>query len=245
MRNLSLAIPLLLSSIFSYAQSMRPVEDLINTKEPGWTLVQQWIASAKNKVEVLPCDTAKAKDALYKTQVTTRSPMGAIVLSTGGILIDDGWIRILGSGSPRLSRTLPEWNKGKTFMEYGQPSPFYLVADDAIGGFFAVNGGGLGKDAGKVYYLSPDNLEWEAMDQTYSDFLEFCFSGNLDRYYKGYRWKGWRKEVTAISGDQAFNFYPPLFSKEGKDLTKSSRKAVPVEEQYSYTMEMKKQLGIK
>ena len=171
--------------------------------------------------------------------------MGAIVFSTGGILIDDGWIRILGSGSPRLPRSLPEWNKGKTFAEYGQPSSFYLIADDAIGGFFAINGGGLGKDAGKVYYLSPDNLEWEAMDQTYSDFLEFCFSGKLESYYKGYRWKGWRKEVAAISGDQAFNFFPPLFTKEGKDLTKSSRKAVPVEEQYSYTLEMKKQLGIK
>ena len=224
---------------------MRPVEDLINTKEPGWAIVQQWIASAKNKVEVLPCDTSKAKDALYKTQVTTRSPMGAIVFSTGGILIDDGWVRILGSGSPRLPRSLPEWNKGKTFAEYGQRSAFYLIADDAIGGFFAINGGGLGKDAGKVYYLSPDNLEWEAMDQTYSDFLEFCFSGKLESYYKGYRWKGWRKEVAAISGDQAFNFFLPLFAKEGKDLTKSIRKAVPVEEQYSYTLEMKKQLGIK
>lgn len=34
-------------------------------------------------------------------------------------------------------------------------------------------------------------------------------------------------------------------TKEGKDLGKSSRKAVPAEEQYSYTLDMKKQLGIK
>src|ERR1700754_147077 len=80
---------------------MRPVDQLINNVDPGWPVVKQWIDSAKNKVEVLPVDPLKAKDALYKTQVTTRSIMGAIVYSTGGILIDDGWIRIFGSGSAR------------------------------------------------------------------------------------------------------------------------------------------------
>ena len=94
---------------------MRPVEELVNETEPGWTLVQQWIASAKNKVEVLPSDSMKAKDALFKTQVTTRSPMGAIIYSSGGLLIDNGWIRILGSGHSKLNRTLPDWNKGKSF----------------------------------------------------------------------------------------------------------------------------------
>jgi Protein of unknown function DUF2625 len=223
---------------------MRPVEELINTKEPGWQLVQEWIAAAKNKVEVLPCDTAKAKAVLYKTQITTRSPMGAIVYSTGGILVDNGWIRILGSGSNKLARNLPDWNEGRTSTQDGKPL-FYLIADDVIGGFFAINGGAFGKDAGKVYYLAPDTLEWEEMGWTYSDFLLYCFSADLNKFYSGYRWKGWRKEVDSISGDQTFNFFPPLFTKEGKDLNKSSRKPVPVAEQYSYTLDMKKQLGIK
>src|SRR5918993_653942 len=133
----------------SFAQNiMRPVDQLINKTDPGWTLVQQWIDEAKNKVEVLPCDTTKAKDALYKTQVTTRSPMGAIVYSTGGLLVDGGWIRILGSGSSKLNRTLPDWNKGKSFKEFGEQASFLLVADDAAGGFFAINAGAFGDDAG-------------------------------------------------------------------------------------------------
>ncbi|HXB07329.1 MAG TPA: DUF2625 family protein, partial [Puia sp.] len=182
---------------------------------------------------------------LFNIQVTTRSPMGAIVFATGSILVDDGWIRILGSGSNRLPRALPNWNKGKSFKDFGEKPAFYLVADDAIGGFFAIDGGGLGKSPGKVYYLAPDTLEWEEVADTYSNFLVFCFSGDLEKYYSDYRWKGWRKEVAAISGDQTFNFFPPLFTKEGKDLNKSSRNAIPVEEQYSYTLEMKNQLGIK
>lgn len=161
MQKVITAFILCLLTLTIFAQNkMRPLDQLINKSEPGWTLVQDWIGKAKNKVEVLPVDTVKAKDALFKTQVTTRSPMGAIVYSSGGLLVDGGWIRILGSGHDRLNRTLPDWNKGKSFKEFGEAPAYLLVADDAAGGFFAINGGGLGSDAGKVYYLSPDNLEW-------------------------------------------------------------------------------------
>jgi hypothetical protein len=40
--------------------------------------------------------------------------MGAIIYETGGLLVDNGWIRILGSGHKKLDRNLPEWNKGKS-----------------------------------------------------------------------------------------------------------------------------------
>lgn len=223
---------------------MRSLDELINKEDPGWPVVKGWIDSAKNKVEILSADSAKAKDALLKTQVTTRSPMGAIIYSTGGLLIDGGWIRILGSGSAKLNRSLPDWNKGKTFKEFGNSAPYLLIADDAIGGFFLLNGGGLGTDLGKVYYFSPDNLEFEPLDLTYSAFLSFCFNNDLEEFYKGYRWPNWRKDVDTLDGNKVFNFFPPLWTKEGKDLTKSSRKAVPVAEQYNLNMDMRKQLGL-
>ena len=223
---------------------MRPVDELINTTDPGWTLVKDWIKSANNKVEILAVDTVKAKDALYKTQVTTRSPMGAIVYMTGGLLIDDGWIRILGSGNPKLNRTLPDWNKGKSFKEFGEAPSFLLIADDVIGGFFLLNGGGLGKDLGKVYYFSPDKLEYEPLDITYTEFLQFCFNTNLDKFYRGNRWTRWRDEVSKLDGGKVFNFYPFLWTKEGKDINKNSRKAISIEEQYSLNLDMRKQLGL-
>lgn len=224
---------------------MRSVDELINKTEPGWILVKDWIDSAKNKVEVLAVDTMKAKDALYKTQVTTRSPMGAVIYMTGGLLIDDGWVRILGSGNTKLSRALSEWNRGKSFNNYGETPSFLLIADDAIGGFYLLNGGGLGKDLGKVYYFSPDNLEYEPLNLTYSDFLLFCFNGDLNKFYDGYRWASWKEEVSKLAGDQVFNFFPPLWTKEGKDINKNSRRAIPIEEQYSLNIEMRKQLGRK
>lgn len=229
----------------TYAQyNIRPLEQLINTTEPGWALVEEWISKAKNKVEVLPCDTVKAKDALYLTQVTTRSPMGAIIYATGGLLIDDGWIRILGSGHSKLNRTLPGWNESRSFEVHGQKPSFLLIADDVVGGFFAINGGLFGKDEGNVYYLAPDTLEWEPLDLTYTDFLLFCFNGNLKKFYKKLRWKNWKDEVSKLDGNMVYNFYPFLWTTEGKNIDKNSRKAVPIEEQYSFNMSSRKQLGL-
>jgi hypothetical protein len=239
------AFLLTISTMTSFAQyKMRPVDQLINKTDPGWTVVKKWIDSAKNKVEILPVDTSKAKDALYKIQVTSRSIMGAIVYSTGGLLIDNGWIRILGSGSPKMQRTLPDWNKGKAFKEFGDQPAFFLVADDAAGGYFAINYGSFGSDLESIYYLSPDNLEWEPLAMYYEDFVWFCFSGDIKEFYKGIRWKSWQKDTQSLKADEVFHILPPLWSKEGKDVEKSFRKPVPAEEQFYYNLSLRKQMGL-
>jgi len=239
-----LTITAILITFFAGAQNkMKTTEELIDKKEPGWTMVEAGIKKAKNKVEILPVDALKAKEALYKTQVTTHSPMGAIVFMTGGLLIDDGWIRILGSGSSKFNRTLPDWNKGKSFKEFGEKPGFLLIADDAIGGFYLLNDGGLGSDLGKIYYFSPDSLEYEQLDVTYSEFLEFCFNNDLDKFYEGSRWKGWREEVSKIKGDDVFNFYPFLWTNAGSDINKNSRKVISIQEQYGLNLDLRKQLG--
>jgi len=223
---------------------MRPLEELIDKTDSGWPIVEEMVTSAKNKVEILSVNSDKANDALYKTQVTTRSPMGAIVYHTGGILVDNGWIRILGSGNTKLGRSLPDWNKEKSFKEFGEAPSFLLIADDAIGGFFILNGGSLGEDLGKVYYFAPDNLEYEPLDITYTEFLDFCFNNDLNQFYKDNRWKNWQKEVSELDGNKVFSFYPYLWTNEGKEINKNSRKAIPVEQQYNLNIDFRKQLGL-
>lgn len=240
---LLLAFTLFSSAILSQTK-MRSLQELINKTDPGWTFVKQWIDSAKNKVEILKADTTKAKDALLKTQVTTRSPMGAIIYMTGGLLVDCGWIRIIGSGNTKLNRALPDWNKGKILKDTVETPGFLLIADDAIGGFFILNGGFFAKDVGKVYYFSPYNLEFEPLGLTYSDFLLFCFNNDLNKFYEGYRWKNWKDDVSKLPGDKVYNFVPPLWTKEGKDFDKNSRAAIPVEEQLRVNIYFRKQLGI-
>lgn len=90
-----------------------------------------------------------------------------------------------------------------------------------------------GTDMGKMYYLAPESLTWEVLDLTYSDFLNFCFNGDVKGFYKDFHWEGWEKDILKVTGDQAFSFMPFLWTKEGKDLNKVSKKAVPIEEVYS------------
>lgn len=45
----SIALVLVFCEVLAQ-QKMRPIEALINRNDPGWALVQQWIAQAKNKV---------------------------------------------------------------------------------------------------------------------------------------------------------------------------------------------------
>lgn len=243
MKLFSLSILSLLTSVLFSQTKIRPIEELINENDSGWQYVKEDINSAKNKVEVLSTSNDKAKDALFKTQVTTRSAMGSIVYKTGGILIDNGWIRILGSGNEKLQRTLPDWNLGKSYFNIGDPQSFLLIADDVIGGFFILNGGDLGTDLGKIYYFSPDTLDFEPLNLNYSEFLDFCFNGNLDLFYKDYRWKNWKEDVAKLNGDQSFNFYPYLWTKEGKNIDQLSKTTVPVEEIYALLFDFRKQAG--
>ena len=155
MRTAFLLSLFLLNTVRLYAQpeQSRPLIALINTQDPSWPLVQSWIASAKNKVQVLPKSAARADSALLAAQVTTRSPMGAVIYETGGIIVDNGWLRILGSGSPALNRDLMGWNKNKQ-------RGLLLIADDALGGFFALNGGGLSGKPPSARYTTSRPKVW-------------------------------------------------------------------------------------
>lgn len=218
---------------FSFAQTkMKDLKDLINKNEDAITLIQTWKKNARNKVQILESDSLKSKEALFNIQISTRSPMGAIVFHTGGILIDNGWIRIYGSGNNKLNRNLSNWNKGKTFQNFGEKPGHLIIADDAVGGFFLLNGGDLGSDLGKVYYFAPNNLNVESLDLTYSDFIDFCFNGNIDGFYKDLRWKNWKKDFKDLDTNEAFIFYPYLWTKEGKDINSVQKSKASIEEVY-------------
>ena len=86
--------------------SMRTFVELLDTREPGWPIVEQMLSRATNQVAVLPTELESGARTLLAIQVTTRSPMGAIAHQTGGLVVEHGWIRILGAGHPRLPRDL-------------------------------------------------------------------------------------------------------------------------------------------
>ena len=222
----------LLTFCYGQRNNMKPVKELIVTQESGWELIEQWKSTATNKIEFLPRDSQRADSSLFQMQLTTSSPIAAMVYGCGGVLVDNGWIRILGSGCNQINRSLPEWNNGKSNFLKGDGSSFLLVADDALGGFFAVNTGGINEyDIGKVFYFGPNNLKWVTTGLGYNEFIVFCFSGDLEKFYKGFRWKSWQNDVGKLSTNEVISCYPLLWTDAGVGL-ESNRKVVPVQKQW-------------
>lgn len=214
---------------------MKPLSELVNLDEPAWPLVQGWVAQACNAVEILPAEEEARGRALVETQVTTRSPMGAVVYESGGLLIDHGWVRLLGSGHARLPRSLPGWNAGRA-------SGLCLIADDVIGGFFAIDGGGIGVAESRICYFAPDSLQWDSLDMGYTELLNWLLNGDLQHFYADYRWPGWEAEVSSVPGDRAFSIQPFPFTK-GPPLAERSRQPVPLAELFElYVIDLPRQL---
>ncbi len=79
---------------------------------------------------------------------------------------------------------------------------------------------------------------------TYTDFLDFCFNGNLTKFYANLRWTNWKEDVSKLDGNMVFTFVPYLWTKQGKNINKNTRKPVPIEEQYISNLSLRKQLRL-
>ncbi len=194
--------------------------------DPAWPSLQREIGHARNPVDVLP-PAATAGADLHRLQVSLRSTLGAIVYQTGGLLIDCGWVRLLGSGSDQLGRSLVSWNLTCGLAVPGDP--LLLVGDDAVGGLFAINAGRFSGQPGEVHYFAPDSLSWESLGRGYSDLVTFLLNGDLADFYANVRWNGWETEVAAMAGYQAMSLYPPLWAK-ASETDERSRRPVPLRE---------------
>lgn len=213
---------------------MRKTEELIDTENPAVNLLEQWVRDAEVPCQLLP-PGAEREDALQSVQVSTHSTLGALAYDTGGLLIDDGWVRLLGSGHPKLPRSLHKWNAQRA-------DGFYLVGDDAVGGFFALNGGALGPDLGSVHYWAPDSLEWECLELGLTDFVNAFLTSQITAFYQGLRWSTWRADLNDLSSDQCFFFYPFLFSKEGS-VGGSDRSKISISEAFDVKVDIVRQLA--
>ena len=217
----------------------RTLQELIDRGQPGWPLVKGWLATAKNQVVVLEAEIRAREEALVRLQVTSRSPLGAVALETGGVLVDGGWVRVLGADSPSM-QGLVGWN-GLDGPNQAVPGAL-LVAHDAVGGFFALNGGKWAASMGGVFYWGQDTLDWTDLGTGYSAWLQWLFQSDLDQFYSELRWPGWRDEVRTLSPDQGIAVYPFLWAREGGPVGSRTRSPVPMRELWALSHDMAEQL---
>ena len=153
--------------------------------------------------------------------LTKRSYLGAIIENSGGITVDQGWLRLLGGTGSDLP-SLVQAN--------ARSSGLFVVGFDVLGGVFALDGGALGAGNGSVHYFAPDTREWEDLGTSYTEFVEAMLAGSAEQFYEPFRWAGWQDEVAGLGLQRGMSFYPPLFTAEGKNPSVSSRRAVQMGE---------------
>lgn len=230
---------------------MREIDELVQVADPAWPELQQAFAGSAVPVRVLPADLDEGRRCLHRLQVTARSVLGALTLHCGGLVLDDGWLRVYGAGS--AGGGLPSLGRVNGFPE--EPAPHWhpaaglVVGHDVLGGVFCLNGhdpAGNGRPGapGQMTYFAPDTLEWEALDMGHSAWIGWLLSGGPDRFYEGLRWPGWREEAAALELSQGISVVPFLWSKEAhEDLAATSRRAVALREVVGVSADFARQLG--
>jgi len=205
---------------------LKTVAELAQVDNPSWPFIEEMIRDAPISVEALA--PTKGDKAFHSLQVTARSPLGGMALNSGGLLIENGWLRMYGAGSDLLP-SIAEVNKFHDPYTQEPPS-YWVIATDAIGGEFALNGGVLGESLWNVYYYGEENLEWEDLGCGYGDFLDASLGGASASLYEHLRWPGWEQDVQKLTPTQGFSFFPPLFTVEGQNPATSHRAVVPFAE---------------
>ncbi|WP_433186378.1 DUF2625 domain-containing protein [Actinoallomurus sp. CA-150999] len=233
---------------------MRELNELVNVDDPAWPPLQEVLAAGAVPLKVLPVDHDEARRCLVQLQVTARSVLGAVALNCGGLVLDDGWVRVFGGGASHGDGGLPSLAQVNgfpaTFDPAWQPASGLVVGQDVLGGVFALNGhdpaaAGRPGVPGQMTYFAPDTLEWEAMEMGHSTWISWLVSGRLEKFYEGLRWPGWREEAAALTFSQGITVFPFLWSKEAQaDIAATSRRAVPMREVLGVAADFARQMGL-
>lgn len=214
---------------------MRTVDELMATPDPAWPDLAEELRS-NPQITILPIAAAAGREALYSLQVTARSRLGALALHTGGLLVDDGWLRVLGGGS---DSGLPSLAQANGLPGNEQPPAALVVGHDVLGGRFEVNGPdpaaiGRSGSAGEVCYFAPDTLEWTCLGAGHGAWLSWIASGGTAEFYATLRWPGWQEEASALQLSDGITVYPFLWSQEAqRDLAGTTRRPAPMIDLFS------------
>ncbi|WBO67817.1 DUF2625 family protein [Streptomyces camelliae] len=230
---------------------MRDIDELTQVADPAWPELRRAFADSAVPVQVLPADADEGRRCLTQLQVTARSTLGALALHCGGLVLDDGWVRVYGAGSaadgmPGLGRVNgfpadpdPDW----------YPAHGLVVGHDVLGGVFCLNGhdparAGRPGAPGQMTYFAPDTLEWEALDMGHSAWVGWLLSGRLETFYDGLRWPAWREEAAALDLAQGITVFPPLWTEQAHaDLAGTARRPVAMREVLGVAADSARQLG--
>lgn len=206
-----------------------------------WQEINNMFRSSNRKIDLNLDESKDGIKALDILKITSKSVLGSIILNTSGIVIDN-WIRIFGHNS-NINRGIIEYNVIEENGVATKVIKMLIVADDVVGGIFALNAGRFSEGIGKVWYFAPDTLEWEYLEMEYSEFIAWTTQGNIDEFYSTMRWSTWKEDCKNVKFNDAILIYPFLWSNEIQ-LEKADKKIVPSEELLKLNQEYSKKFNL-
>lgn len=215
---------------------MRALSELLDQQDPALPILQGWIDDAAgNGAVLLPPDEALRADTLLALQVTTRSMLGAIAYETGGVSVAGGLVRLLGSGR---SRSLLQIADAVGRPLDGHYPDVLVIADDVLGGLFALNGGRFGASGqGEIFHLAPDDTVWIPLGVGHTDFVAFCLTGDLTQLYGPLADLPEYEMFPRPDFGETYSFYPFLWTQEAK-ANRPSVRIVSAEENLRHRLDM-------
>lgn len=223
----------------------RTADELLNTDDPAWPLLQQLLREAGPAARVLDANPAAGRREIESLQVSARSLLGATAHHVGAILIDSGWLRLLGCGHSECPWSISAATRALGWGEAPAPPEAILVGVDVLAGLFAINGGVLHDvPPGNVAYFAPDSLQWEDTDLAHSAWLRAMLDTDTrSAFYANLRWNAWQSEVAALPPNTGLHIYPPLFTRESRPIESTRRTAVPLDELVAATLDIARRLN--
>ena len=192
-----------------------------------WNEVIEMFNNSNKKIFIYKGVESVGRLEVEKIRISQESVLGTIVLHTAGVCVDN-WIRIIGQTCD-VHNGILQYNFEKNISKTDMMSGMLIVAQDIVGGVFAINTSKFSDNMKKVWYFAPDTLEWECLDMNYAQFLAWAIQGNTDEFYSSMRWKSWEKDCENVDFDKGWLIYPFLWSQEC-DIETASKKIVPFTE---------------
>lgn len=215
----------------------------------GWPALRDLLSSSEVPVTLLEAAPDEPPhEGPWSDPAAVDATLADVVSGTGAVLVDHGWVRLLGAGVPGLPGVLAATARERDVEDWGPAADggpgAVVVAYDVLGGRFALNRGALPGAPGELAYWGPDTLEWAALGARYETFPGWLVSGALETFYGDLRWPGWQDEVGALAVAEGIVCYPFLFSAEGReDISLSVRIPTPFGELLELHDDLARQVG--
>ncbi|MDR0838411.1 MAG: DUF2625 domain-containing protein [Oscillospiraceae bacterium] len=170
--------------------------------------VQAWISSSPLRVSVVP-RRGKRNNCEETLGISETTVLGTITNYTGGIVCCDGTLRMFG-GDNEYGRSVADINNLEDFRPRTLPG-LLLIADDIYGGLFGINCGAFTENSGGVYYIPPEKCACEALDMVHSQFVEWCLTRDIRRFFETPRSMLSACGVTSAQFNMTIDASPPLW----------------------------------